>query len=220
MFRSIDVPAYEQRVALLPKPLAVRLAGVYKPLPVDARGRALSQPVNGPEFDIPPAGHRLVLVEGDLRVEGDINMHDLPAKGEDIASVLVVTGNLTCDRLINSWAGAVLVGGDLVVHDVFVNSFENACASVMGRARVHFYHGQDTWLEVQGGAEMRFGDGYALPRGFRDHRAERMLPEADAEASYAAYGFSDGPLWQRSGAFLGALHRGELPFRPEPAASK
>lgn len=215
MFRSINVAGYEQRVALLPRPLAVRLAGVYKPAPADAKGRALSQPVNGPEIDVPPPGHRLVLVEGDLHVQGDINMHDLPAKGEDIASVLVVTGNLTCDRLINSWAGAVLVGGDLVVHDVFVNSFENACACVMGNARVHFYHGQQTWLEVSGGADIRYGDGYALPRGFKDAYSERVLPAHSAEVSYEVYGFDVGPIWKRSGAFLGALYRGDLPFRPD-----
>ncbi|KIT16483.1 hypothetical protein [Jannaschia aquimarina] len=159
----------------------------------------------------PPSGTRSVFVDGDLHIDGTLNLYEMG--GGHGETVFVVTGDLSCDRLVNTRGGVLLVGGDLTVREIAFNAHESAYFATLGRTEIWFYQGVDIWLETGGAARLRYGDGYALPIGYLNAAGQAIRPDHGEIESYARLGLTRGSLREKATALDEAIMAGVPLYR-------
>ncbi|MFS4436928.1 hypothetical protein ACMA5I_01810 [Paracoccaceae bacterium GXU_MW_L88] len=123
-----------------------------------------------------PEGYGCYLIEGDLETKGPISLSHLNWEHGDGNMILIVTGNLSCDRLVTEWGSLIIVGGDLTVRELFFAAREDSATIVIGDAHVWTYIGHDIPLDVGGVASIDYGFGYAQPLNMPDPFSKAVHP--------------------------------------------
>jgi hypothetical protein len=147
------------------------------------------------------------LVIGDLDVGGVVNLNN--PDGFDEGGVFIVIGNVTCKGFANHYGKSSFVDGDLVASDVIVNAFEDSSLVVTGNLKTKFFYGRDIWAEVGGRADMKYGNGYCLPIGYKNAAEQAIEPQHDLESSMGVLADSEDALTERE--FVTALKQ-DLPI--------
>jgi hypothetical protein len=150
-----------------------------------------------------------LLVLGSLSCGGLVDI--APEGSGDWGGSLWTLGDLKCRNFAGHFGASVIVDGDLIVAELAVQAFEDSMLLVTGDFTARFFYGEDIWAEVGGKAVMEYGDGYALPLGFDNAKAQAVNPRHKRRASLALLNLDDE---EGAEELVAKLRRGEH-FRAE-----
>jgi hypothetical protein len=138
------------------------------------RGARMRERLREALDDLDPAEGDVQIVDGDLHVPGDLDLHErhlrlllvtgrLVVEGaltdsDDPASFLIVGGAVTARDMVTS--GWLDVGGDLEVAGSLVGDYDDGEAQIAGDVRTFFFYPEEHRFEVSGGfrAEVAVGN--------------------------------------------------------------
>lgn len=130
------------------------------------------------------------IIDGDLKIDGQLDFYALEEKGYDGNAFFLVTGDLQCETLINEWGNVFVVGGDLHVREFCFGGAMDTGIFALGSIKTKFYFGLDISLSFGKSAEMEYGAGYALPINYQNPREEAVYPKHDQEESLKWLGYN------------------------------
>lgn len=150
------------------------------------------------------------LVLGNLTVGGYVDLCNDHSKGFDEGGLFIVLGSLRCRVFCGHFGKSCFVDGDLTAEELLLSSWDDSTSVVIGHVRTRFVFGRSASAYVGAGADMEYGDGYALPLLGSAAPAPAILPRHDRAASMALLVPDLVPLEEDDPDYVEDLSVGEL----------
>lgn len=191
MYSEVDSATFKDAMAQMPEALKNVLSNYQMPMLSYDTVKCVVRSVNHDANEAPPIGYDCYLINGDLNLKEAINLSKLNAPDGDGNVIFIVTGNLTCERLVNDWGSLIAVGGNLTVNELYFAAREDSANFVIGDVDIWCYIGLDIWIETSGETNIEYGWGYTLPINYTDAANQAVYPKRSQKETLSMMGLKD-----------------------------